>query len=82
MSCTLAVAASRPSIDGNRSQGGHPAPCFSYVGIDAEYTAREPLDKRLQPCFQGLCLVDVASLADKFYTPANLADGERAYEEL
>ena len=68
--------------DGNRSEGGHPAPRIRHVGIDAEYTAREPFDNRLQPCFQGLCLVDVASPAGKLYAPADLADGERAYEEL
>ena len=67
---------------GNRSEGGHPSPSIRHVSIYAENPAREPSHNRLQPCFQSLSLFDVASLADKFYAPANLADSERAYEEL
>ena len=67
---------------GNWSEGGHPAPSIRHVSIYAEYPAREPFNNRLQPCFQSLSLFDVASSADKFYSPANLADGERAYEEI
>ena len=66
----------------NWARGGCPSPSIRHLSVYADYPARELFNNRLQPCFQCFCLVDVATSAGKLNAPANLADGERAYEEL